>query len=58
MLTKPPEIGFLTPRSRAQKIEAKKQRRTQCSEMKEISPFDLIGFHPWPEAEEESNVTL
>ena len=57
MLTRPPEIEYLVPRTRSQRIEAKKQRREQTSKWEETQPIDLIGFNPWPEWE-EPNVTL
>lgn len=57
MLGETPEIGLLEPKSRTKRIEAKKQRLSRCFEMREITPFDLISFHPWPDSE-ESNVTI
>ncbi len=57
MLGNPPEITILLPRSKIERLEERKKRRAQITKVGEIAPFDLIGFHPWPDSE-ESNATI
>ena len=55
MINRPIEIGFLLPQTQAARI-AKRKRRLKTTEMSEVTPVDLIGFDPWPDDMEKTNV--
>lgn len=40
--------GFLLPRTRQERIAARRNRSSMCSG-EELTPRDLLGFDPYPE---------